>query len=87
MNSVIFLIVLATIAPNISVAQDATQLGRCYTGTHCNCQPSKSLLTREACAAALDDEGLFGVGSWRGVNSKVCEKIGTNSEYPDNCND
>lgn len=69
--------------PSQSVSKE---VGTCYTGTHCNCSPSKKPMTREECGIALDEEGLFGVGSWRGLKSKKCEKIGSNKERPDNCN-
>ena len=80
----VFLIVCLFISSH-AFADDAKEVGLCYTGTHCNCRSSKTLMTRTECSAALDDEGLFGVGSWKNDKSKTCEKIGSQDEHLDHC--
>lgn len=71
---------------SLTAGASQKEVGTCYTGTHCNCSPSLKRMTRAECSAALMDEGLFGVGSWKAAGSRKCEKIGTDKERPDNCN-
>lgn len=56
----------------LAQAQMGPELGFCYVGTRCNCDKTEKQITLEACEDLLTKAGFFGVGSWKGKDSKAC---------------